>query len=387
MFSTAVRPGLLSAVIMFVVFVFNYKRIKLYKNSIHYLVLAYLIYNTFTGLYFFFNQMPFSVFFMEYSNSIFPILFFYIGYSISEETDKSFIKSFTISGVFVILVGIYFLIYPNQMYFDFLIRTIPNLTAQNYLTDMRMNSFLGSTDVGTISSLLVVVSLSNIVKHSNISKNIFLFILACIGSALSMQRSSYAISIIMILILSLYGTFTRKISYWFIIVEILIIVLVLIYIFKSDNFLILQILYHTSQFDSAISDRSASWFNAVHNSPNIFLGSGLGTAGHKALEYAKYYVRDGNYFKILVEVGIIGLLLFIGTFIMTFTKYLKVKKSDILNICIISVFLFQAIGSNVLTFQTFLPVFWYFTGRIWNKNNKNIKYENNSILSTSISSN
>ena len=359
-----IRPGLLSAILILIIFISRKTVIK--KNIIHLLVLIYVIYNTFSGIFYISNGIPFFVFYMEYSNSIFPILFFFIAYYATEEQETQFYKIFVYAGIFVIVVGFYYWVFPNEMYFNFLFRTIPNFTHKHYYLDMRMNSFLSSIDMGTLSSLLVAISLYNIMIKKKYLFNAVLFIIAICSSVLSMQRSSYAASIIVIMILSVYGFSNGKILKSMTL-------LIMISLFVGLSYLILieepiffqQIYERFGTFSTALSERSESWVNAVENSPNILLGSGLGSVGHKALEFAKYYVRDGSYLKIIVEVGLIGFFLFICIVLLTYLKYLKGKNQSIRNICLITVFLFQAIGSNVLAFQVLLPVFWYSIGRIW----------------------
>ena len=113
-----------------------------------------------------------------------------------------------------------------------------------------------------------------------------------------------------------------------------------------------------------ITSRSNQWIDTIKNSPNIVFGSGLGSVGHKALGYAKYVITDGSLFKILAEFGIVGFLLFGSIVFVCLEKAFKRIIFYFREISIIFIFLLQSIGSNSLSFQLLLPVFWISLGII-----------------------
>jgi O-antigen ligase len=169
----------------------------------------------------------------------------------------------------------------------------------------------------------------------------------------------------MVVLWHIYGIGIGRINYNFLFAELLFVSIAFLQVFRLHSELLVQVLSRLSAFGTAISERSDTWFSAINNSPNIILGSGLGSVGHKALGFTKYYVHDGSYFKILAETGIIGFSLFMTMLILTYVRFYSTKKDYRLEISIITILLFQAIGSNVLAFQTLLPVFWFSIGRIW----------------------
>jgi hypothetical protein len=361
-----VRPGLLAAVVMCLIIITNYKLFTFRNDIFHLIFFLYIIYNLFSIVFYIWNRVPVSVFFQEFSNSMMPVLFFFIGKSrMNEESLYKFYRIFTIAGIFCLIVGIYFLFFPNQMYFSYLKKTVSSFYIVTYLKDTRLNSFLGSTEVGSLSSLLVVFALHYIINKGLNLKYIILYSLAVLCVALSQQRSAILISAFMIIIWHIHGIKVGRINLKFIFAQLFFVILAFIWVFNMHPELVSQVTSRLSAFGSAISERSGTWFSAIRNSPNIILGTGLGSVGHKAIMYSKYFVHDGSFFKILAETGIIGLLLFSSIILMTFYRFFIIKRVFRLEISIITVLLFQAIGSNVLAFQTLLPIFWFSIGRIY----------------------
>jgi len=360
------RPGVLISAVLCLIIIANPNIFTFKLNFFHLVLFLYIVYNLFSVIYYFGTSLPVSVFIREVSNSILPVIFFFIGKrTIDEKNLDSFIKIFSWAGVFCLLVGVYFIFFPNDMYFEYLEKTIANFYIGNYMKDQRLNSFLGSTEIGSLSSILAVVALSYIIKDRLNLKYLLLYSLAVLCVGLSMQRSAIVISGFMVVIWHIYGIGIGRINYNFLFAELLFVSIAFIQVFRLHAELLVQVMSRLSAFSTAISERSDTWFNAISNSPNIILGSGLGSVGHKALGFTKYYVHDGSFFKILAETGIIGFSLFMIMIILTYAKFFSTKKNYRLEISIISILLFQAIGSNVLAFQTLLPVFWFSIGRIW----------------------
>jgi riboflavin transporter FmnP len=116
----------------------------------------------------------------------------------------------------------------------------------------------------------------------------------------------------------------------------------------------------------AIGERRGNWLDAFKGG-NIIWGGGLGAFGHKVLEYSKVVIADGNYFKMIAEVGIIGTFIFIAIVIRSLIAGFKDFRNKYLEIGIVMGLAIQAIGSNILTYQIIVPIFWYAVGRLANK--------------------
>lgn len=366
-----IRPGVLASVVLCLIIIFNYKLFTFNSNLFHLVLFSYILYNIYTFTFYFSTGIPKAIFFQEFSNSMLPITFFFIGKSnLPQDKLNSFYKIFSIAGVFCLIVGIYYLLFPSEIYIRYLTKTITNFVYINYLKDMRLNSFLGSTDIGTLSSILVILSLFYMVKNKIKLKYVLLYVFGILCVGLSMQRSAMAVTSVMIILWHIYGVYKGQFNFQFVFVQVFLVIISFLIIFIYEPHLFDQIITRFGNFSSAFSERSHSWYIAIKNSSNLFFGTGLGSVGHKAIGFSKNFIHDGSYFKILLETGIIGFTLFFLIFFLTFYKYFLDSEDKHFEISIIFVFLFQALGSNVLAFQALLPIFWFSVGRIWNYKRK-----------------
>ena len=119
----------------------------------------------------------------------------------------------------------------------------------------------------------------------------------------------------------------------------------------------------SSMISEAFDERSDTWSYAFQDLSFIF-GKGLGTAGHKALDYTKLLIADGNYFKMIAEIGIVGLLIFTTIVIHSIVVGIKEFKMNFLEVSIVFSLSLIAVGSNIFTYQSVAPIFWYAIGKV-----------------------
>lgn len=146
----------------------------------------------------------------------------------------------------------------------------------------------------------------------------------------------------------------------------------IIYILIADNYsdFFANLIQRGSMISEAINERSDNWFDAFKHG-NLIIGGGLGAFGQKVLGYSKIIIADGNYFKMLAEIGAIGILLFLTIIISSLVKGFKDLRNNYLEIGIVIGISIQAIGSNIFTYQIVIPIFWYAVGRLATKNRQN----------------
>ena len=96
---------------------------------------------------------------------------------------------------------------------------------------------------------------------------------------------------------------------------------------------------------------------------NLLTGDGLGRYSHKAVEYSDKFISDGNYFRMIAEIGILGFLIFTLIIITSLFKGYRNFKEKYIELGIIVIICMQAVGSNVFAFQLIAPIFWYSIGR------------------------
>lgn len=119
------------------------------------------------------------------------------------------------------------------------------------------------------------------------------------------------------------------------------------------------------QVNSVISERSHGWLNAFSNGFwEMIYGAGFATGGQRAIGFSATTVNDGNYFKIIYDLGIIGLLLWIGQVASIVRRSVHLAQFPYF-VAVIG-FMIQMIGSNLLTFYSTALLFWYCIGRLVN---------------------
>jgi hypothetical protein len=149
----------------------------------------------------------------------------------------------------------------------------------------------------------------------------------------------------------------------YLVVELFFIFLIAGYL--NDNFAdLLSILNERMMMLSeSIDERSGSWVEGLMYG-NLIIGSGLGVFGHKAVEFSDKYIPDGNYVRMLAELGVIGTSIFFSIIIGTLFKGLKSLRGNILEVGIIVGLCIQAVGSDIFSFQLIVPILWYSVGRV-----------------------
>ena len=100
------------------------------------------------------------------------------------------------------------------------------------------------------------------------------------------------------------------------------------------------------------------------NQRDYIFGHGLGGGGH--LAYAagiQPTVRDGSYFKVLLETGILSTLCLLYLLFYSLKKSFREKE---LRIEFLTIFFFSCsmIGANVIEFQYVIIPMWFAIGRI-----------------------
>ena len=357
-FIPSIRLGVVTSVIILLVLYNTITRHDLLRNSyINKLVLAYLFYNTFSVLLYVFSGVPLSVFFAEWSNSILPIFFFYLS---SKEKTESF-RFYNITLLVLIIsfiTGFYLWMNDSENYKIFMDTTEGPGTGLDFF-----QSLYGLTATGAFGVVGFLIS-SSLALRSNGKKGKIAMIICLVATILTFRRGSMFSLFITFFILH-YIAFIKfnflKKRYF--IVEILFIFIIYKYFLSEYVVLLENIVERSSEVSQALGERSFAWTYAFQDITFIF-GKGLGSVGHKAIGFSEILIADGNYFKMIGEIGIIGTFLFFAILISSFWTGFKDFKNKYLDLGIIFCICLIAIGSNIFTFQSIAPIFWYAIGRI-----------------------
>jgi len=358
----SIRLGVMTSVIILLVLYNTINRHDLLRNSdINKLVLAYLFYNTFSVLLYVFSGIPLSVFFAEWSNSILPIFFFYLS---SKEKTESF-KFYNITLLVLIIsfiTGFYLWMNDSEKYKIFMDTTEGPGTGLDFF-----QSLYGLTATGTFGVIGFLIS-SSLVLRSNGKKGKIAMIICFLATILTFRRGSMFSLFIAIFILH-YIAFLKFnfIKKRYFIIEILFIYIIYKYFLSDYTVLLENLVERSSEISQAVGERSFTWTYAFQDLTFIF-GKGLGSVGHKSIGFSKILIADGNYFKMIGEIGIFGTFIFFAILISSFWNGFKDLKNKYLDLGIIFCICLIAIGSNIFTFQSIAPIFWFAIGRISNSN-------------------
>ena len=357
-----IRVGLFMSLLMLIgIFIlYNFNKLKL-RNNLDVIVLCYFLYNLSTIVFYFPRNVPLSVFFKEFSNSILPIILFYFMGKLNH--DKSFYKITLYAIGVCFVVGFYYQLTLPIVYLERMnVMDGSGTNPLGYLVNYR--SILGLTATGALGAIGSFLSF-NIMYKSGFKTGKILFIICTLAVLLSFRRAALYTAdfgIVSLNILILFKFIKGK-KIKFLLFETLILILLTIYILSTKNFdFFNDILDRVASFTDAIDERIDSWISGLNNTYSLLTGDGLGIYGHKVIEFSDLYIPDGNYFRMLGELGILGFLLFLSIiFTAIYYGVLKISTQYIQVIIVIIVCL-QSVGSDMFSFQLIAPIFWYSIG-------------------------
>jgi hypothetical protein len=361
--SGSVHPGIIASLLMLLITgqLFLDKQFCV-KGTIDYLMVLYFIYNLISGIWCISFGMPISVFLGEFATAALPMIFFYVGRSITEHLE-GFYRKFIIAIFLVCIVGFALYIFAPEFYLNYLFHLHYISKADAPTMRIRMISVIGSILVGYLSVAAMLASAHIMINSKGKSGTLLLFI-NCFFAFMSNQRSAMVVAILVLLYVNLLLFFTFKmLPKKYFVIECGGILLsfagVCIIYFPA----IMKIYYRLISLPGAIGQRSDQWVGAVNNMANIWLGNGLGANGHRAQGFTDHFIADGGLAKLFCEMGILGTSIFIYMMILVFKKGSKKLVKCSAELGIIAITLLQCIGSNLLEFQLATPIFWFAVGR------------------------
>lgn len=332
------------------------------NHPIDFIVVSYLSYNLFSIVPFLLSGLPIGVFIKEFSNSILPLIFFYffgkspVSDLFYNRTLKALIAIFLVGFLLQYTVPLSYAIHMNK------IDAVGGTSQIYFLSNYR--SYLGLTATGSLSAVSVLLALDKIFE-SNFKNGKFAFLVSAIALLLTFRRAALFTGLFAFLWLNAAYFFLRIRTKWQMLFLVGIFVVSGACTFKLFNKELFEnVILRFMSFSEAINERSGDWWAGLNNTTNILTGDGLGRYSHKAVEYSDVFISDGNYFRILAEVGIIGFALFILIIISALIKSIINFKKYYLEMGLIIMICLQAIGSNVFAFQLIAPIFWFTLGRL-----------------------
>lgn len=363
LFFDFLRPGVFASLFMIVLFVLNIRYIKILSKDINSLYTIFTLICLLSGFsYILTGSGNASLYFYGISYNIMPMVMFFIGAISAKKGNRIIIENLIISNFIIVAIGIILYYFEPSFYRVGYVSKLIDLGVVTG-TYYRFPSYVSSLAVGNLT--VISIPLLFMMRNSFSKQSFFIFLgFFIFGSILTMQRSSF-VMLIFVLLISFVEQIRKKNSFKkcmknFIGLIIISFFLLLIYenIFTETQRLIFD--RRVSSLSSAIGERSGQWESGIEVVSNYPLGLGIGSLGHKAVIVGvKGAVPDGNYFRILAEVGIHGLFIFLILNCLVIFRAAKRNKHLFLALL---VYLFQAIGTNVFDIYYISFIYWFILG-------------------------
>ncbi|MBQ9549362.1 MAG: O-antigen ligase family protein [Lachnospiraceae bacterium] len=340
-------------------------------------MLLWLLFNLLSGIWCIFFGTPVSVFLGEVFTTALPMCFYYCG-RMDRDRDL-FPRTFLISVALTGLIGIILFISGPGFYIDHLMRLELISKADVPTMRVRMHSVIGSTLMGFLPSVGMLVSVRMIVDSKE-KKEKLLYVLSFVFmlflSFMSNQRSAMAASIFIIIYLNFLIFFVFKLFPK----KLFAAECGLIVLFTAGFFLVfraafMKVYYRLVSLPGSIAQRSDQWVGAANNMKSIWLGNGLGANGHRAIGYTEHLIADGGIAKLYVESGIIGTSVFVFLMLLILSKSVKCLKETAPEAGIVIITLLMSVGSNMMSFALSVPVFYYYAGSCVSRYEKYVSEE------------
>ncbi len=332
------------------------------------IIMLYILYNILSVLWFPFDRLPMIVYLTEIAYSILPICFYFIGNR--NNTDYLFMEKSMNAIYYSLILGIILYIIAPAFYGNYLVdHSLSSNSAVGWIRSA-LQSVYGVTAVGTFSAIALFYGFMKIIKDNTLKYKIWVVVVS-VTLFMSTRRSAwFAFAVVMLYFHYLLYLKWKKLKLVHFIIELVLILSIIILLNTVFTSELDTLLRRISSMDGAVGERSANWILGILATNNIYLGNGLGSMNHASAAYGNLGVYDSSYVKMYAETGFIGLILFFIIISKALFKGIRKIEKYYIEIGIITVFLIQAIGSNVLSFQVLAPIFWYSIGQCSNQRKK-----------------
>lgn len=365
-----IRIGIAASLVMLLIFGASFVQGKFQiKDKIDVIVALFILYNLCSGFLFLINGLPMDIFIREFSNTILPMGFYFLAKTNAKPS--RFLKFTSYAILFFIVTSLYFHIKVPQSYINYF-RVAERIYAVRVIKEV-LRSYIGITAMGSLSAVGFLLCFCYMFQKRNIMWGIASAV--CFYALFLNSRRSAMVSVFfMLFIVHYYFIKWKVITKKMLLYELLTVCLGAAVFVAWKPSILSTIGEKIVSLSTAVSSRSGQWVEGLQSIKNFFLGSGLGSVGHKSIGFSDVGVYDGSYVKLLCENGIVGFLLFLIAIILCISYGFKNKKIKYMDLGIIGIFLLQAIGSNIFGFQILMPLFWFCLGNS-SKSERNIGTE------------
>lgn len=364
-------------------------------------VLLYFVYNIFSVIWIILNGYPISLFVMEFSNSILPIVFFFVPVymKINDrwENINQVYRAFLVAFLILSFVCIVLYITAPQWYCDYLFNMSYISKADASTARVRMEGVTGSTCISFLGVAAMLVCARFMYACFNadastsekrkivISKQFIgytaLFVYSLAVVFLANGRAGMVVALLIIVYINFLVFLTFKfLDRKYLYIEIAAVVVIVIGMVIAVPGAALKIWARLVSLPGAVGQRSEQWVSAINNMPaqwwGQWFGNGLGANGHKAIGIeGAHVVPDGGLVKLYCEEGAIGFSLLVFILLKTFKKGIKELKNYFAELGIVAAVLLMSIGSNIIAFQLCVPIFYFAIGVVLAEKNTDGKLD------------
>lgn len=318
------------------------------------IVSTYLIYMIMSLLMYQYNDRPVALYFKGIAYVMIPMFLYFI-----PKKNMNYFMEKTFSAIFFsFIIALILYIWAPEFYSQYLYsKGFIGGPRAEWIRPSLIQGLYGITTIGSLSACSVIYyywQMAEQKKYSGIK------CLICLCIMLSTKRRAAVISALMVFVLEniILNKMRKKVKQrMFILMAISVLGLLLCILFKEQVWAQIDRLINVKD---AFGERSGVWTEMVTSmGMNMVLGYGLGSSGHAAIASGYMGVPDGQYVFTFVELGIIGIILFICIIIKSFRTFINNKEKNYVPMFFVLLLLLQSLGSNILEFPILAILFWY----------------------------
>lgn len=329
------------------------------------------IYALSTGIFYLDASQPFGFFISGLQDIIWPSIFYLFAFEFSEKEIELFRNRTVIAFIFAYIVGLYLYFVQPGWYINWRITSYESWlgsNAENFvLSTVNLTSFFFHTYVvGYTSFCLSSYFLYRIYTAEVNPKREYLLLFICLlVGFFAQQRVSVTLSVILMFFYIILEIKNGKHRIYYFVIPIVLFSVIYIGAHLSDFEVMLT--RYTSVIDGSVLDdgRSVQWQAAFRNFDSWLFGRGLNIVGHPAAGTNFPCIADGEFFKNLYELGIIGCTLFYSFCFVTARCATKHPKKFAIEIPILIGFICMEYGANPFEMGNIIPFYWFAAGLVW----------------------
>lgn len=358
-FDFRIAPALVN--IFFAIYVLAKPKL-LIRHDVKYGIVILFIFWCFISIGLFllpYNPSNVLAFFVGINVSLIPVLAFFLALRLRWSDVSETVSMLILLHVGVCIVSIMLHFFQPDFYTAYLANQfieVGELELWQYYA--RLQGPLGSTSIGVMccSSVFLIP----LTKFSNIIKGIFILIFF-ITVFLTFQRSS----MFLIFFASFLSMQYFELKVRFIILLSIITVLSLTINIYGDSELLYRIFGRIEEIAVVLTLEDRTTYGIVFaNIAEYMLGFGLGAT--TSVADARGYnpggqIVDANHLRIMADLGIAGLIIFMMTWVVPVTKAIAFRRAMPL-VFAISAYQLQAIGTNVFDSYYTGHLYWFYLG-------------------------